>query len=166
MLPAGCLLLSTDHQVNYGLNHYMMGLDHLAIPPLLSAAESLEKESPPDRRLPQVLTALGDMAARDKRPAQEFYARALKAATALEPSDDNILRNTLVAAGRFYLGQKRAADAVPLFEQAAQISARNPRFSRTLHAIDIDNLGLAYSEQGRYDQGMALSLRALRVLRA
>jgi tetratricopeptide (TPR) repeat protein len=165
-LPTGCLLVSTDYQVNYGLNHYAMGLDSLAIPPLLSAAESLEKADPPDRRLPQVLIALGNMATRDKRfdLAEDFYGRALKAAAALPLPDENILRNALVSGGMFYLGQNRAAEAAPLFERAAGISEQPPRFPRTLHAIDLDNLGQAYSQQGHHAEGVALSVRALRVL--
>ena len=66
-LLSGCVTLSTERQINYGLNHYEMGLFNHAIPPLVSAAESLEKKSPPDPRLVEVLIALGEMAAGTKR---------------------------------------------------------------------------------------------------
>jgi len=33
---SGCLYFSTERQINYGLNHYEMGLYDLAIPPLMT----------------------------------------------------------------------------------------------------------------------------------
>src|SRR5262245_16648031 len=164
-LLGGCQ--STDQQVNYGLNHYRMGLYNQAIPPLRSAAATLEKESPLDPRLPEIFMALGEMAADTKRPdlAEGFYNKALKAADALATPDENAQRNVCVSAGNFYLAQKRAAEAVPLLERAVRISERNTtRFPRTLHAIDLDNLGQAYSYLGRQAEGRAMSARALKVL--
>ena len=82
-LLGGCA--STDQQVNYGLNHFRMGLYNQAIPPLRSAADTLERKSPPDPRLPEIFIALGEMAADTTRPdlAEGFYKKALKAADEL-----------------------------------------------------------------------------------
>jgi hypothetical protein len=44
---SGCQYFSTEYQINYGLNHYEMGLYDLAIPPLMTAAKSLEGKSRP-----------------------------------------------------------------------------------------------------------------------
>src|SRR6185369_7189916 len=78
----GCHYFSTEDQINYGLNHYKMGAYGEAIPALISAARSLEKENPPDPRLVDVLLALGSMAESERRDdlAADFYPRALKAA--------------------------------------------------------------------------------------
>jgi len=167
-LLAGCLHADTDYQVNYGLNHYRMGLYNQAIPPLVTAAKSLEKTNPPDPRLPEVLLALGAMAAADQRVemAEGFYLNAVKAADGLATPDENAQRNALVNGGNFYLAQRRPKDALPLLERAATISEQSARFRRTLHAIDLDNLGQAYSGQKRYSEGRALGLRALKVLDA
>ena len=158
--------MSTDQQVNYGLNHYRMGLYGQAIPALMSAASSLEKTDPPDPRLPQVLSALGNMAESDKRYdlARGYYGKGLKAAESLAPPNETLLRNALVDAGHFHLGQKSYTEALPLLERAAAISGKNPRFRPVLQAIDVDNLGLAYAGLGRHAEANALSQRALGVL--
>ena len=163
---AGCVAFSTDRQVNYGLGHYEMGLYTQAIPPLLRAARSLEGQTPPDRRLPHVLIALGTMAANDKRDdlAADFFQRALRAAEALSPADETQLRNALVHLGLFYVERHRAADAISLFERARGISQRLPQ--RFLYAIDLDNLGLAFQGVGRHADANALSFQALAVLDA
>src|SRR5262245_10277070 len=86
-LVVGCA--STEQQINYGLNHYELGLwGPATIRPLVSAANSLEKTSPPDPRLPRILLALGTMAESHKRDdlAEDFFRRALKAAEALRPA--------------------------------------------------------------------------------
>lgn len=165
-LLSGCVATSTDYQVNYGLNHYRMGLYSQAIPPLMSAAASLEETNPPDPRLPEVLLALGEMAVASKRIdlAEGFFRKAVKAADELATPDEKTQRNALVQGGNFYLAQKRPAEALPLLERAARISGQGARFPRTLHAIDLDNLGVAHSDQGRRAEGRALGLRALKVL--
>ena len=121
---AGCAYTSTEQQINYGLNHYRMGLYDQAITPLVSAAESMEKQSPPDARLVDVLLALGDMAqAKDRKDlAAGFYPRALKAAEAVTPADNTRLRNALVGTGLFYTYNGRPRDALPLLEQAGVLS--------------------------------------------
>lgn len=163
-LLSGCVILSTERQINYGLNHYKMGLFNHAIPPLVSAAESLEKKSPPDPRLVEVLIALGEMAASTKRNdlAADFFPRALKAAEALKPQDNVRLRNSLVHLGNFYLAG-RAAEAVPLLTRAEVISRTLE--DQVLHAIDQDNLALAYQGTKDYARANALSLQALETLK-
>jgi tetratricopeptide (TPR) repeat protein len=96
--------------------------------------------------------------------AEGFYRKAVKAADELATPDEIAQRNALVSGGYFYLGQNRPKEALPWLERAVKISEQSVRFRRTLHAIDLDNLGLAYSNQGRYAEGRALGLRALKVL--
>lgn len=159
----GCHYFSTESQITYGLNHYEMGLYKQAIPPLISAAESLEKKSPPDPRLVDVLIALGNMAQSDKRDelAADFYPRALKAAEAVQPTDNTRLRNALVHTGMFYSYHKRAQEALPLLQRAAAISEKFD--NREYHAIDLDNLALAHYNLKQYQQASELQLRALKV---
>ncbi len=162
-LCSGCHYFSTESQINYGLNHYKMGLYNQAIPPLISAAESLEKENPPDPRLVDVLVALGTMAQAEKRDdlAANFYPRALKAAEALRPTDNTRLRNALVHAGIFYSGHEQTPEALPLLQRAAAISERLE--DREYHAIDLDNLALAHQNLKQYLEASELQLRALKV---
>ncbi len=163
---SGCVAFSTERQVNYGLNHYRMGLYNQAIPHLVDAANSLEQTSPPDPRLVDVLIALGVMAESKKRNdlAADFYPRALKAADTIKPADITRVRNALVYSGIYYLGQHRYGDAEPLLQRVVTITAQDQSFPRMLHAIDLDNLSLAYSGLGRYAEAEALSARALHVL--
>src|SRR5258708_28522818 len=122
---SGCLYVSTERQINYGLNHYEMGLYDLAIPPLVTAAESLEKGSPPDARLVDVFLALGDMAVKKDRKdlATGFYARALRASETLKPTDNKRLRNVLVTSVMFYTYNGLPKDDLPLLQPAAAISS-------------------------------------------
>jgi tetratricopeptide (TPR) repeat protein len=164
ILAAGCAS-STEQQINYGLNHYEMGLwGPATIRPLVSAANSLEKTSPPDPRLPRVLLALGTMAESHKRDdlAEDFFRRALKAAEALRPADEAQTRNALVDLCLCYTRQGREKEAVPLLERAAAISAGLPQ--RYLYAIDLDNLAIALDQQKRHSEANALSMKALAVL--
>jgi len=104
-LVAGCLASSTEQQINYGLNHYEMGLwGSATVRPLVSTANSLEKANPLDPRLPRILLALGTMAESHKRDdlAEDSFRRALKAAEALRPVDEAQTRNALVDLGLFY----------------------------------------------------------------
>lgn len=160
---AGCHYFSTESQINYGLNHYKMGLYDQAIPALMSAAQSLERRSPPDPRLVEVLIALGDMAQGEKRDdrAADFYPRALKAAEALQPTDSTRLRNALVHVGQFYSYHDRAKDAVPFLQRAADISATFE--DREFQAIDLDNLASAYQNLKQYDKAIELQLRSLQI---
>lgn len=164
ILAAGCAS-STEQQINYGLNHYEMGLwGPATIRPLVSAANSLEKTSPPDRRLPRILLALGTMAGSHERDdlAEDFFRRALKAAEALRPADEAQTRNTLVDLGLFYTGKGREKEAEPLLARAAGISGSLPQ--RHLYAIDLDNLAIALDQQKRHSEANALSMKALAVL--
>jgi tetratricopeptide (TPR) repeat protein len=162
-LLTGCVTLSTERQINYGLNHYQMGLYSQAIPPLITAADSLEKETPPDPRLVEVLIALGEMAKSNKRKdlAADFFPRALKAAEALKPQDSVRLRNSLVHLGGFYLAD-RPVEAIPLYERAEVISRTFD--DQVLHAIDLDNLALAYHGTKDFVHASSLSLKALDTL--
>jgi len=164
MMLSGCMYFSTERQINYGLNHYEMGLYDLAISPLVSAAESLEKKSPPDPRLVEVLIALGDMAmAKDRRDlAADFFPRALKAAEAVSPIDNKRLRNALVNLGKFYAYNGRPREAVPLLQRAAMIS--NTLGEPVFHAIDLDNIGGAYQQLGQYSEASEYSRKALTVI--
>jgi len=96
--------------------------------------------------------------------AESYLRKAVKAADDLAKPDEAAQRNALVRSGKFYLGQNRPAEALPLLERAAAISERNPGLQRTLHAIDLDNVGIAHSNQGRLAEGRAFGLRALEVL--
>jgi tetratricopeptide (TPR) repeat protein len=162
-LLAGCMTLSTDQQVAYGLNHYSMGLYNQAIPPLVSAASSLEGRNPPDPRLSDVLVALGNMAQATGREdlAENYLPRAVKAAEAIAPPDPTRLRNSLVHLGSFYTG-KKPSEAVPLLERAERISAtlNDP----VLNAIDIDNLAGAHRALKDYAHAISLGQRALQVI--
>ncbi len=161
---SGCLYVSTERQINYGLNHYEMGLYDLAIPPLVTAAESLEKGSPPDARLVDVFLALGDMAVKKDRKdlATGFYARALKASETLKPTDNKRLRNALVNSGMFYTYNGRPKDALPLLQRAAAIS--RDLGEPILNAIDVDNIGAAYQELHQYSEASQYSRRALAII--
>lgn len=154
---------STEGQINYGLNHYKMGLYGHAIPPLMSAANSLEKTVPTDPRLVDVLIALGEMAQNDNRKdlANDFYTRALKAAESLKPQDTVRLRNSLVYLGTFYLNE-RPSDAIPILTRAEEISRTFE--NQVLHAIDLDNLALSYSHIKDHPRASTLSLQALAII--
>jgi tetratricopeptide (TPR) repeat protein len=160
---ASCVAISTDEQINYGLSHYNMGLYNRAIPPLRSAADSLEGKNPPDPRLVDVLIALGVMAQGTGREdlAGGFYPRALKAAEALKPADTVRLRNSLVHLGTFYI-EDRPFDAVVLLERAEKLSRTND--DRVVHAIDLDNLAQAHQSLKQYPQAIALSIEALHIV--
>lgn len=157
---SGCVYFSTDRQINYGLNHYEMGLPGHAIPPLIEAARSLEKENPPDPRLVDVLIALGNMAQQDKRNdlAADFFSRALKAAGALQPADAGRLRNALVNTGLFKQRLGQSAEALPLLQRAADISRTDDQ--PILHAIDLDNLAQAHSSLGQFQTAIGLQQEA------
>lgn len=159
-----CQYFSTDSQINYGLNHYKMGLYDRAIPFLLSAVEDIENEEPTDPRLPQVLIALGNMATnkKDEARAEDFFRRALKAAEKLSPVNNVQIRNSLVHLGLFYRARDRAKEAVPLLKRATTISEEAT--NKVLFAIDLDNLGLAIDQLGRHEEANQLSLKALDVL--
>jgi tetratricopeptide (TPR) repeat protein len=163
VVVAGCVAISTDEQINYGLNHYDMGLYNRAIPPLMSAAESLEGKNPPDPRLVDVLIALGVMAQGTGRGdlAGDFYPRALRVAEMLKPADSVRLRNSLVHLGTFYIDD-RPSDAVVLLERAEKLSGTID--DQVIHAIDLDNLAQAHQSLKQYPQAIALSTEALRVV--
>lgn len=140
-----------------------MGLHSQAIPPLITAADSLEKVTPTDPRLVDVLIALGEMAQSDKRRdlADGFFTRALKAAESLKPQDLRLLRNSLVHLGSFYLFA-HPSDALPILARAEEISRTYD--DQVLHAIDLDNLGLAYRGTKNYSRSSVLSLQALAII--
>jgi tetratricopeptide (TPR) repeat protein len=161
----GCQYFSTDYQITYGLNHYQMGLFDIAIPPLMSAAKSLEGKDPPDPRLVDVLIALGTMAMSEKRNdlATDFFPKALKAAEKLSPPDTRRLRNALVNLGMFYSDNDRAADAIPILERAAVISEKFPPSEREFYAIDLDNIASAHQNLKQWAEALELEQKSLEV---
>lgn len=161
---SGCLYMSTDRQISYGLAHYQMGLYNQAIPALASAANSLETDNPSDPRFVDVLIALGSMAQSEKRYdlADNFYLKALKAAEALQPVDNVRLRNALVNLGMYAMARERLQDAVPLLMRACTLSEKFE--NREFHAIDLDNLATAYQSLKQYQQASELQLSALKVV--
>lgn len=140
-----------------------MGLYSHAIPPLVSAADALEKTAPTDPRLVDVLIALGEMAQNDKRKdlASDFFTRALKAAESLNPQDKTRLRNSLVHLGSFYQ-LERPSDALPILIRAVEISKTFE--NQVLHAIDLDNLALSYSNNKDHARASAISHQALAII--
>lgn len=164
-LLSGCAG-SLDHKIDYGLNHYQMGLHGQAIPALVSAAESLDRPGPVDPRLPRILVALGDMASAESRPdlAEAYYKKALDRAEHLVPTNSTLLRNALVHGGNFLLEHGRPPEAVPWLERAVRVSELETGMSRVLYAIDLDNLGQALVRSGRYEEGLARSRQALEVV--
>jgi len=163
LATSGCHYFSTDSQINYGLTHYKIGAYNQAIPALMSAAKSLEKKSPPDPRLVEVLIALGEMVQikEGNDLAADFYLRALNAAEALQPADKGRLRNALVHLGVFYCNHERAQDAIPLLERATAISTTLD--DQEFQAIDLDNLAYAYQNLRQYEIAVELQLKALTV---
>ena len=160
----GCQYFSTEYQINYGLNHYEMGLYDLAIPPLTIAAKSLEGKIPPDPRLVEVLVALGTMAMNTERKdlASDFFLQALKAAEALTPADSNRIRNALVNLGMFYAYNKRSREAVPLLKRATTISVGFDE--QVYYAIDLDNIAFTHQRLGEYAEASEYGLKALTVI--
>jgi tetratricopeptide (TPR) repeat protein len=161
---SGCQYFSTEYQINYGLNHYEMGLYDLAIPPLMTAAKTLEGKIPPDPRLVEVLVALGTMAMNTERKdlAADLFLRALKAAEVLNPADSNRIRNALNNLGMFYAENKRAREAIPVLKRAAAISIDIGE--QVYYAIDLDNIGFAHQRLGEYTEASEYSLKALDVI--
>jgi tetratricopeptide (TPR) repeat protein len=161
---SGCLYFSTEYQITYGLNHYEMGLYDLAIPPLVTAAKSLEGKTPPDSRLVEVFIALGTMAMRTEHKdlAVDFFPKALKVAEALNPADSRRLRNALVNLGMFYAENERPREAIPLLKRAATISIGLD--GQVYYAIDLDNIGFAHQRLGEYAEASEYSLKALDVI--
>ena len=141
-----------------------MGLYDLAIPPLMTAAKSLEGKIPPDPRLVEVLVALGTMAMNTERKdlAADFFPRALKAAEALDPADSKRIRNALVNFGMFYAYNERPREAVPLLKRATIISVDFDE--QVYYAIDLDNIAFAHQRLGEYAEASEYSLKALTVI--
>lgn len=161
---SGCLYFSTEYQITYGLNHYEIGLYDLAIPPLVTAAKSLEGKTPPDPRLVEVFIALGTMAMskEHKDLAVDFFPTALKVAEALNPTDSKRLRNALVNLGMFYAENERPREAIPLLKRAATISIGLDE--QVYYAMDLDNIGFAHQRLGEYAEASEYSLKALAVI--
>ena len=161
-LVAGLAHADTERDINYGLNHYHMGLYKQAIRPLQSAARDLEGKSPPDPRLVEVLIALGNMAAAEKRQdlADGFFPRALKAAEALQPPDERKVRNALSNMG-LYLARERREQSLAALQRAAGISARFQGEEQVMHAIDLDNIAFAYQQLKRYPEAAEQGQKAL-----
>lgn len=164
LILVGCA--TTNQNINSGLWHYNAGLWNQALPRLLSSVPELEKSNPKDPRLSNALIALGNMAMGYKEfgKAEDYFKRALKAAESQEPQNDNLMREALVHAGNFYLNQKRYSESEPFLKRAVIISEQNKSIPRIIFAIDSDNLGLAYTGQGKHADGNALSQNALKVL--
>ena len=161
---AGCS--TTDDQINSGLWHFNAGLHAQAIPRLLSGAESLQKSTPADPRLPSVLMALGNMAEEAKRAdlAERYYQQAIQSVDEFHSKDDIQVRNALVQLGLFYSSVRRYSDAIPLLTRATHISAKTANINNR-YAIDLDNLSLAVIGDGRQADAMMLNDEALQALK-
>ena len=160
LLLLGCT--STEGNVNYGLNHYDMGLFNHAIPSLLSSTPELEKQTPSDPRVTRAYLALGIMAKADKmyNKAEEFMLKALSTAELVVENKNTHIRNAHNTIGNFYISQKKYKSALPHLEKALVISERENK-DPVLTAIDIDNIALVYSELGEHSKSLELSNKAL-----
>ncbi|MBT0665437.1 tetratricopeptide repeat protein [Geobacter pelophilus] len=160
----GCA--SADQQMNSGLWHYDAGLWGEAAPRLINSVPEIEKSNPNDPRLSTALIALGEMSAGSGRYdlSEDFFRRAVKVAEAQLPPDEVLIRNASVHTGYYYLGQNRPAEAAPLFTRAAKLSEKYSGDKRVLHAVDLDNIGVALTSQGLHKDGNEVSQRALRIL--
>ena len=160
MLVAGCA--STESNVNYGLNHYEMGLFNHAIPPLLKSVPELEKSSPTDHRVTRGYLALGIMAQDDKQleQAESFLIKALETSKKVSQNRKTHLRNAQNTLGNFYLNQEKYDNALTHLTVALEIS-KEENLAPTLIAIDLDNLALVHSELGEYRESLKLSQEAL-----
>ena len=161
-----CACASPETKMNSGLWHYNAGLYGQAIPLLLSGTPEIERDNPSDPRLPTAYIALGEMAvaSKENKRAEDFYNKALTAARTYHPQDSQLNRNALVHTGNFLRNQGRASDALPLLVDAAAISSSYPATLRRLHAIDLDNLSLAYSGIQDHAKATVTNKRALDVL--
>ncbi len=161
-----CACVTTDSDLNSGIWHYRAGLYGEAIPRLLRSVPALERSNPADPRLPDAYVALGDMAAADKRLdlAEQFYGKAVAAATSHHADVTWLNRNAAVHAGNFFLNQNRFTEALPLLQRAARLSENDAGTPRVLHAIDLDNLSVAQAGLKDYAQADVSSTGALRLL--
>lgn len=159
-LLVGCT--STEGNVNYGLNHYDMGLYHYAIPSLLKSVPELEKTAPLDQRVTRGYLALGIMAENDKQyeKAEHFLIKALETAQIVNLNRNTHIRNAHSTLGNFYLNREKYDFALKHLSQAFDIS-NEENLKPTLIAIDLDNLALVHAELGEYVKSLALSKQAL-----
>jgi tetratricopeptide (TPR) repeat protein len=163
ILLSSCASVNTTQKTNYGLRYYKIGLYPQALPSLEAAARGLENESPTNPRYVDVLIALADISlnAKSKEAAENYYKKAVKVAEQLSASETTRLRNSLNNLGYFYQ-YSRPAEALPLFHRAADISKSST--DRVIHAIDLDNLGLAYHGVKNFERGLAFSEQALELI--
>lgn len=159
-LLVGCA--STESNVNYGLNHYDMGLYNHAIPPLLKSIPELEKSDPTDQRVSRGYLALGIMAENDKRyaKAEIFLKKALETSQIVTLNRSTHIRNAHNTLGNFYLNRKKYDIALIHLNQALDISNQE-NLEPTLIAIDLDNLALVHSELGEHKKSLKLSKQAI-----
>ena len=160
-ISPGCHYFNTESQIDSGLNHYEMGL-YNQVSLLSSQPPMAERGGPPNPRLVEILLALGDMAQSEKRNdmAADFYPRALKAAEALKPVDNERLRNAFVRTGMFYSYHERAAEAYRC--RACRSTVGGIRRSGVF-AIDLDDLAFAHQNQKRYEKAVQLQSKALKI---
>ncbi len=147
-----------------GLWHFKAGAYGEAAPSLLEAVPAMESANPADPRVVTGYLALGFMASQKKVEAgraEAYYLKALEAVRKYHAGDATLSRNAATEAGNFYLGRDDNAKALPLLVEAAQISERDPRMSRLLHAIDLDNVAVAQSALKNHDVALRYSDRAL-----
>ncbi|MDO7085589.1 tetratricopeptide repeat protein [Pseudocolwellia sp. AS88] len=160
LLLSGCA--STEGNVNYGLNHYDMGLYNHAIPPLLKSVPELEKSAPIDQRVTRGYLALGIMAENDKRyeKAEIFLKKALETSQIVTLNRSTHIRNAHNTLGNFYLKREQYDTALIHLNQALDIS-KEENLEPTLIAIDLDNIALVHSELGEHKKSLELSKQAL-----
>ncbi|GLQ31351.1 tetratricopeptide repeat protein [Litoribrevibacter albus] len=156
---------SVDQNINYGLNHYKMGLYNHAIPKLLSSTPELENSNPTDQRVTEAYLALGVMAEADKQfeKAEEFMKKALETAKNVNENKSTHIRNANNTLGHFYINQQHYTQAKTYLERALEIS-RQKNNDPVMLAIDLDNLALVHFELGDQVQSTTYSDEALRLI--
>jgi tetratricopeptide (TPR) repeat protein len=159
---------SPASNVDSGLWHFNAGLYGHAIPKLRQGVGPLEQDNPNDPRLTTAYVALGDMAAQDKEYelAANFYRKAVELARTRHSGVATLRRNSLVHAGNFFRSRGKLAEALPLLAEAAAISGKESAIPRVLHAIDLDNLAVAYASRGDFEEAARHTDKALSILSA
>ena len=160
LILIGCQ--STEGNINYGLNHYQMGLYNQAVPSLNSSVEELEKQNPSDQRVTRAYLALGVMAQAGKLfdRAEQYMEKALYTAKHTEKNKNTHIRNAHNTLGNFYINQEKFKLALPHLEKALLISEAT-NHDPVLVAIDIDNIAIVYSELRDHEKSLEFSEKAL-----
>jgi len=156
---------TTEQKINYGLNHYEMGLFGYAAPSLLDSTPEFEKNNPNDPRVSRAYLALGTMENSNKmhERAEKYMLKALSSAENIKPTNIVILRNAKNTLGNFYISQKRFKEALPQLESAVEIS-KNKTGNYILRSVDLDNLALVMAELGKSKKATSYSNEALKLV--